>query len=233
MTQQVVALLGRPDEPTDAVEQYCVRLGAALRAHDFAMEIARVPWNERGWPVALRNLQRTAEEWRDRWVLLQYTALAWSPRGFPHRLPRVMKVLRQAGARIAVVYHDTHPYPGSRAIDLLRRFVQQRTMRQVLRSSDRVIVTVPAEKLPWISPTPEKVVFIPVGANLSQIPLSSAQSDLRQDDTPTVAVFGVTGGVPGEVEVSQIVAAVRFATEKLGKIRLWYLAAMRTPRKRA
>src|SRR5260370_29815653 len=86
MTQPVVALLGRRDEPTDAVEQYCLHLGAALRAHDFAMEIVRVQWNERGWPVALRNLRQKAAAWRGRWVLLQYTALAWSPRGHA-RLP--------------------------------------------------------------------------------------------------------------------------------------------------
>ena len=51
--QGIIALLGQRDEPTDAVEQYCVHLGAALRAHDFAMDIARLSWKERGWPTAL------------------------------------------------------------------------------------------------------------------------------------------------------------------------------------
>ena len=220
MTQPVVALLGRRDEPTDAVEQYCIRLGAALGAHDFAMEIVRVPWKERGWPVALRNLQQRAGEWRGRSVLLQYTALAWSARGFPQQVLRVLKVLREAGARVAVVYHDAQPYPGNRAVDQLRRFVQQRTMRRALRLSDLAVLTVPAEKLSWISPKAENIIFIPVGANLAQISLSGAESNLRHDDTPTVAVFSVTGGAAEQLEISQIVAAVRFAAEKLGKIRL-------------
>ncbi|HEX9457103.1 MAG TPA: glycosyltransferase family 4 protein [Candidatus Acidoferrum sp.] len=220
MTQPVVALLGRRDEPTDAVEQYCLHLGAALRAHDFAMEIVRVQWNERGWPVALRNLRQKAGGWSGRWVLLQYTALAWSPRGFPLQVPRVIKILRDVGARIAVVYHDVQPYSGGRAVDQLRRFLQRRAMRQALGSSDQAILTVPAEKLSWISPDLKNVAFIPVGANFPDVASSGSESTLRQDETPTVAVFGVTGGEAGRLEVSQIVAAVRFAAEKLGKLRL-------------
>ena len=30
--RRILALLGRPDEPTDAVEEYCRYLGGALRA---------------------------------------------------------------------------------------------------------------------------------------------------------------------------------------------------------
>ena len=219
MTQPVVALLGRPDEPTDAVEQFCVHLGAALREHDFAMEIVRARWKERGWSAALCDLQQRAAGWRGRWVLLQYTALAWSPRGFPLQVPRVIKVLHEAGARIGVVYHDAQPYSSSRTVDKLRCFVQQRAMRQAMRSSDQAILTVPAEKLYWISSELKKAVFIPVGANLSLAP-TDGESILRHDETPTVAVFGVTGGVAGQHEVSQITAAVRFAAEKLGKLRL-------------
>src|SRR5260221_9551712 len=47
------------------------------REHDFAMEIVRARWKERGWSAALRDLQQRAAGWRGRWVLLQYTALAW------------------------------------------------------------------------------------------------------------------------------------------------------------
>jgi glycosyltransferase involved in cell wall biosynthesis len=184
------------------------------------MEIVRAQWKERGWSAALRDLQQRAAGWRDRWVLLQYTALAWSPRGFPLQVPRVIKVLRDAGTRIGVVYHDAQPYSSSRAVDKLRHFVQQRTMRQAMRSSDQAILTVPREKLSWISSELKKVVFIPVGANLSLLAPPAGDSILGHDETPTVAVFGVTGGVAGQHEVSQITAAVRFAAEKLGKVRL-------------
>jgi len=220
MSEPVVALLGRRDEPTDALEQYCIHLGEALRTHDFALEILRVPWKERGWPIALRNLRQRAMDWRGRWVLLQYTALAWSPRAFPMEVPRLMKALRDAGARIGVVYHDAQPYSGGRAIDHFRRFVQRRIMRQMLRSSDISILTVPPEKLSWISPGLKKAAFIPVGANLPLLEPSGNESSLHGGELPTVAVFGVTGGPAGLQEVAQITAAVRFAGKKLGKLRL-------------
>jgi len=220
MSEPIVALLGRRDEPTDAVEQYCVHLDGAMRPHDFAMEILRVPWKERGWPTALRNLRQRAADWRGRWVLLQYTALAWSPRAFPMEVPRVIKTLRDAGVRIGVVYHDAQPYSGGRAIDQLRRFVQQRIMRQLLRSSDQAILTVPPEKLSWISSDLKKAAFIPVGANLPLLAASGNESSLHGAEMPAVAVFGVTGGPAGQREIEQITAAVRFAAKKLGKLRL-------------
>src|SRR5260221_14787843 len=88
-----------------------------------------------------------------------------------------------------------------------------------MRSSDQENLTAPDEKLSWIASELKKVVFIPVGANLSLAPTDS-ESNLRHDETPTVAVFGVTGGVAGQHEISQITAAVRFAAGKIGKLRL-------------
>src|SRR5271168_1925265 len=66
MTQKFVALLGRRDTPTDAVEEYCRFLGAALTVHGYEMEIARVAWAERGWPAALAELKGEAGGWRGR-----------------------------------------------------------------------------------------------------------------------------------------------------------------------
>jgi len=152
--------------------------------------------------------------------LLQYTALAWSPRAFPTEVPRVIKILRDAGARIGVVYHDAQPYSGDRAIDKVRRFVQQRIMRQVLRSSDQAILTVPLEKLTWISSELKKPTFIPVGANLPLLASFGGASSVHDGEMPVVAVFGVTGGTAGAQEVAQIISAVRGAAKKLGKLRL-------------
>jgi glycosyltransferase involved in cell wall biosynthesis len=221
MMEPLVALLGPRDEPTDALEQYCIHLGAALRTHDFSMDIVRMRWKELGWTAALRDLEQKSKDWRGRWVLLQYTALSWSARGFPLQVPRILKILRDAGAHVAVVYHDVEPYPGRRAIDYVRRFTQRRAFRQALRLSDRAILTVPAEKLSWIMAETKKAVFIPVGANFSHRTSSERHNNTRQDETPTVAVFGVTGGIAGQQEVSQITAAMRLAAEKLGKLRLF------------
>ncbi len=233
MTEPLVALLGPRDEPTDAVEQYCIHLGAALRTHDFAMELVRVRWKEIGWPTALRELEQKSKNWRGRWALLQYTALSWSARGFPLQVPRVIETLRRAGARVAVVYHDVEPYPGRRVIDYIRRFTQRRAFRQLLYLSDRAILTVPASQISWIPGkikgipsgsynlnASSKAVFIPVGANFPYSASVTSDRSVRQDDTPTVAVFGVTGGMAGQQEISQITGAMRLASEKLGKLRL-------------
>ena len=88
-------------------------LGRALQAHDIQVEIIRIPWGIRGWPNALRDLECQAEQRHGVVVLIQYTALAWSSRGFPWRVLQVMKALKSVGVRVGIVFHDVEPYVGS------------------------------------------------------------------------------------------------------------------------
>src|SRR5437899_4432070 len=134
--QRVIALLGRPDAPTDAVEEYCRYLGEAMTAEGFEMIIERVAWPQDGWTRAAKALRRRAKGWRGAWVLVQYTALAWSARGFPLRFPRLLKILKAAQVRVGVVFHDVEPYSGARVIDRLRRALQLRAMGTALRACD-------------------------------------------------------------------------------------------------
>jgi len=217
MTRQVIALLGRKDVPTDAVEEYCSYLGAALQTHDIQLHIRRVPWELHGWRQSRRELQLQSESWRDTWVLVQYTALAWSARGFPLKFPRVLRMLKSAGARVAVVFHDVEPFSSSRLIDRLRHRVQLRTMRHALALADAAIFTVPAEKLSWVKTIPEKSVFIPVGANL---PFPEVLALRTAGSIPTVGVFSITGAEQGARETQQILGAVQHASRKLGPVRL-------------
>jgi glycosyltransferase involved in cell wall biosynthesis len=218
MKLPVIALLGRKDEPSDAVEEYCRYLGTALQVHDVQLEIRRVPWEIAGWMAALRAFELQAERWRGTWVLVQYTALAWSSRGFPQKVLHTLKILKSAGARIAIVYHDAEPYPGFRLVDRLRRTVQIRTMRRALSLSDLAIFTVPLNNVSWIPGSVPHAHFIPIGPNLS-IPESS--STVRQvHELPTVGVFSITGGTAGARETQVIVSSVRYAAERLGKLRL-------------
>src|SRR5579871_3563807 len=152
MNSDVVLLLGRKDQPTDAVEEYCRYLCEALSRHSVTGEIVRVPWNEHGWKDAVVELRRKAQNWRDRWVFLQYTALAWSERGFPRRVLRVGRALREAGARMGIVFHDVEPFAGARAVDVLRRQTQLITMRQMLRAADLAVFTVSLEAISWLKP---------------------------------------------------------------------------------
>ena len=216
--ERVIALLGRRDEPTDAVEEYCNLLGAALAEHSFHVEVRRVPWREHGWPAALDALRLQADAWRGTWVLVQYTSLAWSSRGFPTRFLRVLRVLRKAGCRIAVVFHDAEPFGGTRLVDRVRRAAQLHVMRSAVAFADRSILTVPVARLGWVHGAPDNAFFIPVGANLPQPLLEQDHDELH--DPPTVAVYGVTGGSPGDWETRLIASSVREAATKLGKLRL-------------
>ena len=222
MTTPVIALLGCTDVPTDAVQQYCRYLGTALQSHDFQLEIHRVPWEVHGWSDALGALRLQAASWRGRWVLIQYTALAWSARGFPYKFSRVLQVLKSAGARIAIVFHDAEPFRGPRLVDRLRTRVQLHTMHRALAAADLAIFTIPLEKLSWLDGYSVRAHFIPVGPNLP-IPVPSEQGFSRVGNisaTPTIGVFTITGGDPGARETKIILAAVRHAAQKLGKLRL-------------
>jgi glycosyltransferase involved in cell wall biosynthesis len=218
--QKIIALLGRRDEPTDAVEEYCRHLGDALRAHGIEMELARVSWSERGWTAALREMRCKAHAWRGAWVLLQYTALAWSGHGFPLRVRRVINELCDMGAHVGIVYHDVEPYAGGRMIDKVRRRAQSYIMRHALMSTELSVFTVPPEKLSWMPPRDRKVIFVPVGANLPSPAQNVSKDSDAVDGALTVAVFGVTGGHAGKDEEARIVEALRFAANKIGKLRL-------------
>lgn len=220
-SQRIIALLGRRDAPTDAVEEYCRYLGEALLGHGYDLKIERVAWEERGWAAAVRKLRHHAKGWNGTWVLVQYTALAWSARGFPLRFVRILKTLQSAGARVGMVYHDVEPYEGTRVIDRLRRRAQLRTMQKAMRVSEAAIFTVATEKLSWLGRQQENVFFIPVGANLTAPgELASSRRNRSTDGKLTIAVFGVTGGEAGRNEIESIAEAIRFAASRGRKLRL-------------
>lgn len=218
--QRVIALLGRRDAPTDAVEEYCRYLGEALIAEDFELNIERVPWKESGWRGAISALRERAQGWRGAWVFVQYTALAWSERGFPLRFLQVLKILKAADIRLGVVFHDFEPYAGKRAIDAVRRRAQLRVMRTSLRLCDAAVLTVPLQKSSWIKHEPGKGYFIPVGANLPTSGDANSRQGISMGGKLSIAVYSITGGEAGRWEIDNIVEAVRFAAERVGNLRL-------------
>lgn len=218
--QGAIALLGRADTPTDGVEEYCRHLGEALRARGISLAIERVLWTERGWRRALRSLRRRAKSWGGMWVMVQYTALAWSGRGFPLRFSRVLHILKKAGARIGVVYHDVEPFTGPRAIDRLRRSAQLRAMRRGMDACEVAVFTVPMEKLTWMKRHYTNAIFIPVGANLPVAREASSRKNIASEGKLNIAVFSVTGGNFMSREVGEISEAVRFAASRVKNMKL-------------
>src|SRR5712672_1754560 len=184
--QRLFALLGQPDSPTDAVEEYCRYLAEALVPEGFELVIGRFDWRNKGWARASRSLRHRAKGWRGAWALVQYTALAWSARGFPLRFSRILKTLKAAGVRVGVVFHDIEPFGGTRMIDEMRRRVQLHTMREALRLSDGAVFTVPMENISWIKQQSGKGFFIPAGANLPTSRQANSKKGISTRGTLTV-----------------------------------------------
>ena len=160
-----MALVGKRDEPTDGVADYCAWLGEALTPCGYELQTFRVRWPELGWNAALAELDEISKQWRGCWVLLQYTVLAWSRRGFPGRVPGIVSALKKNGARCGVVFHDFNPFPGDRIIDRVRRAYQARILSRIYQLVDLASFTVPLDKVAWAPSNDRKAVFIPVGAN--------------------------------------------------------------------
>ena len=204
--RRIVALLGRRDEPTDGVADYCEWLRRAMEPMGFALETYRVAWFERGWGSALRDLTVAASGWYGCWVLLQFTNLAWSRRGFPLHAPKILATLRGCGSRCGVVFHDFEPFPGARLVDRVRRSCQHQALRRLYHLADLAIFTASLEQVSWLPAERRKAVFIPIGANCP-----AAHSDIRTfpSGTKTVGVFCLTGGGHADTEVGDIGYALK------------------------
>lgn len=214
-----VLLLGRRDEPTDGVADYCEKLREAAAARGLRFEIAQVRWAEKGWRAALAELREAAAAWRGQWVFLQFTTLAWSSRGFPTRAPRVLDILKNQGARPAVVFHDFTPVRGWGIVGHVRSLIQSLVLRRLYSRSRLASFTVPVEKIPWLSQAHDRAVFIPVGSNFPALPVGT-QEKTRSPKVFTVAVFGISGGTRGAEEVADIAYALKGVQSKGIRVRL-------------
>lgn len=217
-------MLGRQDEPTDGVQDHCTFLGEALARRGVRLEQVRVRWREDGWLSALRQLSSLSKDWREKWVLLQYTALGWSRRGFPLGVLAVQSILRRRGARVAVVFHE----PGSqdadsRGINRIRGAFQDWVARRLYRGSAKAIMLDPLGKIAWLPKGASKATFIPIGANIPE-PLERTESiEGRDDQRKTIAVFCVDLPPYRAPELDEISHAVQFAVSKGLRLRIIFI----------
>lgn len=216
-----IALLGRRDEPVDGVEDYCNFLSRGLEEQGVRLELVRMRWAEIGWIRALLELRRESVEWKGKWILLQYTALSWSRRGFPYGAIVAGALAASKGARLAIVFHEPHRQVQSspRKIDRIRGVAQDYVIRKLYRQVDKAVFTVPIETVGWLPKCDGKAVFIPIGANIPQrLEKRSALTDERR--RKTVLVFGVTGAPAMEREVEEISGVMKKTSNTIGSLRL-------------
>ncbi|MFZ0036764.1 MAG: glycosyltransferase [Candidatus Acidiferrales bacterium] len=215
---KVIALLGRRDEPTDGVADYCSFLAQALRQQNIDLEIVHVPWAERGWRGAMQWLSQESRNWSGQWVLLQYTAMAWSRRGFPFRVLAVQRLLLKRGVRCAVVFHDVKldPLPGIH--NRIRRKIQYWIMARLLARSTQSISTISTGELRWPHSNQGKLAFIPIGAN---IPVASDKKSFTPNGEPKIiGVFCISGKNYRQREVTEILFVVEQAKARVPALQL-------------
>ncbi len=216
----IIAVLGRRDSPTDALEDYSKLLGSAFKERGSDFALMRVRWEERGWRKALSDLWRNSAEWKGNWALAQYTALTWSFRGFPFIFLPVLCVLRVRGVRTAVVFHDCEPYEGKRLRDRVRRVCQRVVMRCAYTFSNTSVLTVPLEQVTWLPTRASTANFIPVGANLPAI-TTSGQTDHSRKGLKTVVAFSTSAA--SDEQILDLALAVKRAAAELGELQLLML----------
>ncbi len=220
-TEKWVALLGRRDAAADGVEDYCTFLGRALARRKIELHLVRVNWNERGWLSALRRLSRDCAEWRGGWVLLQYTALGWSRRGFPVGAWAALKILRRRGVRCAVVFHEPgRQMESGRWIERLRGACQDWVVRGLYRGAPKSVFADRLESIPWLPPGGAKAAFIPIGANIPASPPRAEYGAGNNGEPKTVAVFCLSDPPNVHREVGDISHAMRSVAARGVKLRL-------------
>ncbi len=218
-----IALLGRRDTPADGIADYCANLGRALENHGIELQLARVEWSDNGWLSALRNLFRESRNWRGKWVILQYTALAWSRRGFPVGALVSFVILHLRGARCATLFHEPWGTTGPRLIDRVRCAFQNWTVRMLHRFSRKSIVTVPLNTVPFLSHHPEHAAFIPLGPNIPEDLTDRSATRDRNGAARTIAVFCVSDPPHREREVIEISRAARIAAAEAPRLRVVFV----------
>jgi glycosyltransferase involved in cell wall biosynthesis len=219
---RVIALLGRRDEPTDGVADYCSFLAQALQRHNVELEIVHVPWADLGWRGAMRWLSRESRNWVGQWVLLQYTAMAWSRRGLPFRVLAVERMLLKRGVKCAVVFHDVilDPLPGLH--NSIRRRIQYWIMACLLARATQGISTVAPDELRWPHSARGKLVFIPIGANIPDaVPESAGEKSFTPSGQPkTIGVYCISGGNYRQREAKEILFVVDKAKARVPELQL-------------
>lgn len=214
-----IALLGRRDDPTDGVEDYCKHLSQALAQRGFSLTLIRVPWAEVGWLRGVRWIWKESEGWKNTRVLVQYTALSWSLRGFPLGALAVVSVLNLRGALCAIVFHEFKRQVASRRwIDRFRGFCQDAVIRGLYHNAAKALFTLPVESVAWLPRDGRKAKFIPIGANIPERLNPRDPSPAEREKT--VIVFGVTGGSSMAPEIEAIIAIMRDARRSISALRL-------------
>jgi glycosyltransferase involved in cell wall biosynthesis len=181
--------VGARDTPTDGVRDFVARLACALEERSVHASTLAIPWSQRGWRRALTTLPTLSGV-----VLIQYTHLAWSRRGFPVGALAARRALLRKGATVGIIFHDPSPFSGRRLRDRVRTATQRAVVRRLARKSPVAFSTVEPELLAVFEGIGRKPRFLPVGSNVPAV-----TGHTHRSRGFVVSVFSVTKGHRGEL----------------------------------
>lgn len=220
---RLIPLLALRDGDMDGVTEYCNSLRRELPKYGFEVQLARVPWDKIGWPRALWNLFRESAAWRGQWVLLQYTALGWSRRGFPAGALVAVAILRLRGARTAIFFHEPSGAGGPSLIGRIRSGFQNGIVRSLHRATEKSVFTVPLDAFPWLSRAPGRAAYIPLAPNIPENLTPRTATSIQSDPRKTVVVFCVSEPPHQQREIGEIAYAARAAVAAGIQLRVFFL----------
>ena len=201
-------VIGFVDTPTDGVVDYCGWLARALVASGIAVDTVTRRTDGSWDPVRPWSSGAAVS-------VVQFTALAWSRRGFPLRLLPVLWRLKRRGERLMVVLHDPSAFPSAGLVAWVRRTTQITVMRVAIAWADKTVVTVEPELVPWLAGLPtrdlSKIAHVPVGSNVS-FGAPTVRHEQGSRHPFTISVFCVAG--PG-TEVAAVGNAVARAARQV------------------
>jgi glycosyltransferase involved in cell wall biosynthesis len=218
-----IALLGHGEATADGVQDYCEYLARALEQQGVELKLVRVDWSRKGWWPALRELRRECRAWRGQWVLLQFTALAWSRRGFPLGALAVLAFVRRGGARCAVVFHEPFRPEAAGWLGHARGMFQEWIIRRIYHGVSRNIFPEPLPRIGWLPRNAFKARFIPIGANIPERDPAVHARFSENAKSKTVVVFCLTGMPYLRDELKDISDAARTAMADGARFRLLFL----------
>lgn len=213
-------VLGRADQPTDAVGQYSNRLAYALRRRGTSVEILACRWDVCGWRSALQQLKDALRSRYDA-ILIHHTHLMWDREGLPGGFIRVVRAVGARGTRLGVILHDPSCFGGRRIRDRLRDRFQVVGMKAAVRKSQVTFATVDPDVLPWATEDlRHSMALLPVGSNIPVVRMDRKRT--REDEKFVVAVFGVRDDASSEQESMRIIQLLERVRNRIGDVRVTF-----------